>query len=89
MVEKQVNVYQAKTQLSQLLQQVETGDEIILARHGKPVARLVPLQWASAHRVPGGWKSKVWMSPDFDELDPELADLFYDRPIFPDEDDRL
>jgi prevent-host-death family protein len=87
MAEKQVNVYQAKTQLSKLLQQVEAGEEIIIARHGKPVARLVPLQRTSVHRVPGGWKGKVWMSPDFDEPDPELEDLFYNG--LPDEDDRL
>ena len=84
-----MNVYEAKTQLSKLLQQVEAGEEIIIARHGKPVARLVPVQRTAVHRLPGGWKGKVWMSPDFDEPDPELEDLFYNGPIFPDEDDRL
>lgn len=88
-MEKQVNVYEAKTQLSKLLQQVEAGDEIIIARHGKPVARLVPVQRAPVRRVPGGWKGKVWMSPDFDEPDPELEALFYEGPVFPAEDDRL
>ena len=86
---KQVNVYEAKAQLSKLLEQVEAGEEIVIARHGRPVARLVPLQRTPVHRVPGAWKGKVWMSPDFDEPDPELEDLFYNSPIFPDEDDRL
>lgn len=69
-MQMQVNVYEAKTQLSKLLQQVEGGDEIIIARRGKPVARLVPVQRAPVRRVPGAWKDKVWMSPDFDEPDP-------------------
>ena len=89
LVAKQVNVYEAKTQLSKLLEEVEAGNEIVIARHGKPVARLVPLQRGPVRRVPGAWKGKVWMSPDFDEPDPELEDLFYDGPIFPDEDNRL
>ncbi|HXT42774.1 MAG TPA: type II toxin-antitoxin system Phd/YefM family antitoxin [Pseudonocardiaceae bacterium] len=89
MMTKQVNVYEAKTQLSKLLEQVEAGEEIVIARHGRPVARLVPLQRTPVHRVPGGWKGKVWMSPDFDEPDPELEDLFYNSPIFPAESDRL
>lgn len=88
-MEKQVNVYEAKTQLSKLLEQVEAGDEIVIARHGKPVARLVPLQRSRPARVPGGWEGKVWMAPDFDEPDPELEELFYNGPIFPDEDKRL
>jgi prevent-host-death family protein len=88
-VEKQVNIYEAKTQFSKLLEQVEAGDEIVIARNGKPIARLVPLQRAPVRRVPGAWKGKVWMSPDFDEPDSELEALFYDGPIFPDEDERL
>ncbi|MPZ65230.1 MAG: type II toxin-antitoxin system prevent-host-death family antitoxin [Pseudonocardiaceae bacterium] len=85
---KQVNVYEAKTQLSKLLEQVEAGDEIVIARHGRPVARLVPLQRSRAERIPGGWEGKVWIADDFDERDAELEDLFYNGSIFPDEDDR-
>lgn len=88
-VERQVNVYEAKTHFSKLLEQVEAGDEIVIARHGKPVARLVPLQRSRPARVPGGWDGKVWMTPDFDEPDPELEELFYNGPIFPAEDKRL
>lgn len=74
-MEGQVNVYEAKTQLSKLLQQVEAGDEIVIARHGKPVARLVPLQRTAAPRQLGLLRGKIWMSPDFDEPDQELIDL--------------
>ncbi len=86
---KQVNVYEAKTQLSKLLEQVEAGDEIVIARHGRPIARLVPLQRSRVRRVPGSLQGKIWMAPDFDEPDPELEDLFYNGPIFPDESDSL
>lgn len=82
-VPKQVNIYEAKSQLSRLVDEVETGDEVIIARAGRPVARLVPLQRGPARRAPGGWKGKVWMAPDFDETDEELIDLFHDGPILP------
>ncbi len=88
-VPKQVNIYEAKSTLSKLLAQVEAGDEVVIARNGKPVARLVPLPRSPVCRMPGGWKGKVWISPDFDEPDPDLEALFYDGPIFPTEDDRL
>jgi prevent-host-death family protein len=88
-VTKQVNVYEAKTRLSKLLEQVEAGEEIIIARHGKPVARLVPLQRTAAPRQLGLLRGKIWISPDFDEPDDELTDLMENGPIFPDEADRL
>ncbi|HWN35582.1 MAG TPA: type II toxin-antitoxin system Phd/YefM family antitoxin [Pseudonocardia sp.] len=87
-MERQVNVYEAKTQLSKLLEQVEAGDEIIIARNGKPVARLVPAQRRTSPRVPGGWKGKVWMAPDFDDPDDELVELYSDGPIFPEDGER-
>ncbi len=85
---KQVNVYEAKARLSQLLQQVEAGDEIVIARHGRPVARLVPLQRAVAPRQLGSLRGKIWMAPDFDEPDQALIDLMENGPIFPDGADR-
>ena len=89
LVERQVNVYEAKTQLSKLLEQVEAGDEIVIARHGKPIARLVPLQRTAIPRQLGSMRGKVWMSPDFGEPDHELIDLMENGPIFPDKADRL
>jgi prevent-host-death family protein len=69
---KTVNVHEAKTQLSRLLQEVEGGDEIVIARNGTPVARLVPHVQESKPREPG-WAAPGWMAPDFDEFDDELA----------------
>lgn len=62
---KQVNVHEAKTTLSQLLAEVEGGREIIVARNGKPVAKLVPIPRKKRLRL-GMWKGEIWMSPDFD-----------------------
>ena len=71
-----VNVYEAKTHLSQLLDRVARGEEIVIARAGRPVARLVPVTGRSERRIPGGWRDKVQMAPDFDELPPEVAAAF-------------
>ncbi|MBA3889068.1 MAG: type II toxin-antitoxin system Phd/YefM family antitoxin [Gemmatimonadaceae bacterium] len=61
---KPLNIYEAKTRLSELVERAEHGEEIIIARAGKPVARLVPLR--VAERRPGRWAGKVWMADDFD-----------------------
>ena len=72
-----VNVYQAKTRLSQLLDRAAAGEEIIIARAGRPIARLMPLADSpSRRRVPGGWRGKVSMSTDFDELPAEIEAAF-------------
>lgn len=64
---KQVNVHEAKTRLSQLLAEVEGGQEIVVARNGTPVAKLVPFPNAARARLRvDTWKGKIWMSPDFD-----------------------
>ena len=82
-VAKQVNIYEAKSQLSRLVDEVEAGAEIVIARAGRPVARLVPLQRATRRREPGGWEGQVWMAPDFDEPDEELIDLMENGPVYP------
>ncbi len=61
-----VNIHEAKTHLSQLLQRVIAGEEIILAKAGKPVARLVPFTAAPAQRLPGSARGQIWIAPDFD-----------------------
>lgn len=53
---KTVNVYEAKTHLSALLAEVETGAAMVITRHGRPVARLGPVEVAAAERVPGDWQ---------------------------------
>jgi len=67
----QVNVHEAKTHLSRLLERVAAGEEITIARAGRPVARLVPYREPRAERKLGSLKGKIWMSPDFDDPLPE------------------
>jgi len=72
-----VNVYEAKTHLSQLLDRAAAGEEIVIARAGRPIARLVPLEGPpSRRRSPGGWRGKVRISDDFDELPAEIDAAF-------------
>lgn len=71
-----VNVYEAKTHLSQLLDRAAAGEEIIIARAGRPVARLVALAEPLGRREPGGWRGKVSMTADFDDLPAEIEAAF-------------
>ncbi len=73
---KSVNVYEAKTHLSQLLELAASGEEVIIARAGRPVAKLIPYQTDQQARKPGYWKGKVKIAKDFDELPDELARAF-------------
>ena len=65
-----VNVYEAKTHLSQLLARVEHGEEITISRHGRPVARLVPHVSRQRPRRPGFWRGRITVADDFDEFSP-------------------
>lgn len=67
----QVNIHEAKTKLSKLLTRVKEGEEIIIAKAGKPVARLVPFAERPVKRLPGSAKGRVRISPDFDAALPE------------------
>jgi prevent-host-death family protein len=80
---KQVNIYEAKTRLSQLVDEAGEGEEIVIARNGRPAARLVPLQRDARRPPPGAWKRKGWIEPDFDETPKEVIDLFSDSEIEP------
>lgn len=76
-----LNLYEAKTQLSALVDQVAAGAEIIIAKNGKPMAKLVPIR-DRVRRQPGRLKGKVWMSDDFDApLPQEIIDSFYNSKI--------
>ncbi len=71
---KTVNIHQAKTHLSRLVEDVRAGEEIVIAKAGKPVARLVPLDRPAAPRRPGALKGRVRIAADFDApLPPEIA----------------
>jgi prevent-host-death family protein len=72
-----VNVHQAKKQFSKLLDQVAAGEEIVIARHGKAVARLSPMSEELPPRKPGALKGKIWFADTFDDFDEELEQLFY------------
>jgi prevent-host-death family protein len=72
-----VNVYEAKTHLSQLLDRAAAGEEIVIARAGRPVARLVALSEASSRRrTPGGWRGRVQIADDFDALPADIEAAF-------------
>ncbi len=71
-----VNIHEAKTHLSRLVERVEAGEEIVLARAGRPVARLVPYRTRSRPREPGLWRGQVVIGPDFDSVDAEIQDMF-------------
>ena len=72
-----VNMHEAKSQLSKLVARAEAGEDIIIARDGRPAVRLTPVvetdNWL--RRIAGMWQGQIWMSDDFDEpmLDLEAA----------------
>jgi len=68
------NISQAKAQLSALIEQVRKGNEVILAKAGKPVARLIPYGGLSRPRTPGSMAGEIWIAPDFDSLPKDMAE---------------
>ena len=67
----EVNIHEAKTHLSRLLARVEAGEEVVIMRAGRPVARLVPIHPPQAKRIPGIDRGKVSIAEDFDAPLPE------------------
>jgi prevent-host-death family protein len=91
-----VNIHAAKTNLSKLIERAEAGEDIVIARNGKPVVRLAPVEPsetmpnADAGELPswvGSLKGQIWISPDFDAVDAEIAREFEESEIFPPDDD--
>lgn len=81
---KMVNIAEAKAQLSRLLRRVEQGEVILIGRYGRVVAKLVPPESPpKPKRVPGVWKGKVWIAPDFDEPNAEMARMMEEGPVEP------
>ena len=73
----QVNLYEAKTQLSRLVERAAAGEEIVIAKGGRPLARLVPLAARTAPREFGFLAGQVWVGPDFDDpLPDDIAEAF-------------
>jgi len=70
-------MHDAKTKLSQLVERAEAGEDVVIARNGKPVARLVPIaSESSLASVRGIWRGRVRIADDFAELPEEIADAF-------------
>lgn len=72
----EVNIHQAKTHLSRLLQRVAGGEEVTIAHAGVPVARLVPIERPQGKRKLGVDQGKIWIAEDFDAPSNELETLF-------------
>lgn len=71
-----VNIHEAKTHLSRLVERVEAGEEVVIARAGRPVARLVPLRHTTRERIPGRWRGQIRIAPDFDAVNDEITEDF-------------
>ena len=71
----QVNIHEAKTTLSKLLQKAVEGEEVVIAKNNKPIAKLVPIEGGKKKRVPGSAKGKVlWIADNFNETPDDFKD---------------
>lgn len=70
------NISQAKAELSALLEEVQKGHEVILAKSGKPIAKIVPYHGLAAPRKPGSMAGEIWIAPDFDKLPEDIEEAF-------------
>jgi len=85
MPDSTIDTYAAKTQLSKLLARVEAGEEITITRRGKPVAKLVQVDEKPKRRPIGLYKGLFEAPADINDGDEEIARLFLESEIFPDE----
>ncbi|MCG8556513.1 MAG: type II toxin-antitoxin system Phd/YefM family antitoxin [Proteobacteria bacterium] len=72
----QVNIHEAKSHLSRLLARVAQGEEVVIARSGRPIARLVPIE-AARQRVAGRYAGEGYVADDFDAPLRDFEDEFY------------
>jgi prevent-host-death family protein len=84
----EVNVHQAKTQLSKLISAAESGEEVIIARNGKPAVRMVPVRAVAAksrREMWGAWEGRITLPTDAEwkAMDKEIEDEMVNGPIFP------
>ncbi|MGD9627910.1 MAG: type II toxin-antitoxin system Phd/YefM family antitoxin [Pyrinomonadaceae bacterium] len=79
-----VNIHEAKTNLSKLIEKAKNGEEVVIAKNGEPEVILVPYK-----KAPKDWfgmdAGKIWMADDFDEWPPDIWKALSDPKIFPDE----
>jgi prevent-host-death family protein len=71
-----VNIHEAKTHLSRLVERAAAGEEVIIGKAGRPMARLVAYTAQKEARKPGALKRKLWVAKDFDETPDWLVDAF-------------
>jgi prevent-host-death family protein len=86
-----VNMHEAKTHLSKLVERVEGGEEIVISRAGKPAAKLVPVAQAKpGKRKLGGWEGRMKVPSDeeWKQMDREIEQLFEESEIFPGENEK-
>jgi prevent-host-death family protein len=75
-----VNMHQAKTSLSRLVERALAGEDVVIARNGKPLVKLVPVPQEPKPRVPGRYKGQIWIAPDcFDPITEEELALWEGR----------
>jgi len=74
-----VNMHEAKTHLSRLVERAANGEEIIIGNAGKPRARLVAYQQPATPRAPGSMRGKIWIADDFDDTTEDILDAFEGR----------
>ncbi len=75
----QVNIHEAKTHFSRLVERAAAGEEIVIAKAGRPRARLMPLAEATPNRRGGSMKGRIWLADDWDspETNEQIADDFW------------
>ena len=72
-----VNMHQAKSSLSRLVERAIAGEEVVIASNGEPLVKLVPVSKERKPRVPGRYKDGIWIAPDcFDPMSEEELDLW-------------
>ena len=81
----QVNMQEAGASLSELGELAWQGEEIIIAKAGKPFLHLTPYKKPAKPRSLGLLEGQIWIAPDFDDTPEDLIDLFYDGEVFPEE----
>lgn len=87
------NIHRAKSTLSDLIAKAEAGEEVVIARNGKPAVRLTPVVEVANVDEPrrpdglpgwmGSMKGQIWIAPDFDDYDAEIQRMFDESEIFP------
>lgn len=71
-----INISEAKAQLSALIEKVLAGEEVVIGKAGKPVARLVRYKRSEEPRMPGALKGKIKIADDFDDMPNDIAESF-------------